>query len=74
MLIYVVFKQKIPKTNNNLAFKALLIINFIGINLFEEDKKNFIASTFIEKVNDVPIALTFTLQRKKTQKKYPYLF
>ncbi len=50
------------------------LINFIGINLFEEDKKNFIASTFIEKVNDVPIALTFTLQRKSTQKKYPYLF
>ena len=46
MLIYVVFKQKIPKTNNNSAFKALLIINFIGIII--DILYNYIAVTLKE--------------------------
>ncbi len=31
MLIYVVSRQKLPKTNNNKAFKVLMVVNFLGI-------------------------------------------
>lgn len=48
--------------------------NLLGIHLFDEDYSSIDIYSFIEKVNQTPIALTFTLQNKSTLEKYPHLF
>lgn len=46
----------------------------LGINLLDSDYHNLKINGSIEKVNDIPISLTYTIQNQESYEKYPHLF